>query len=203
MNDYKYILIGNNIIASDWIKPLNSINKKHIIICDFNDKEKLNKITSNNNIIYAIPLSDVDCHLINIYIDFNKLNIQILYPTKDVFELLHNKNLFTDFMLKNYIDSIPDIYYLDNTKLKDIEYPAIYKPKYSSNGSDMIIIHNDNDLINLKNYNNIQQFIDYEYEYGAYMLCINGRIINHKIIRHKFEKYHIKKSISLKVMKIL
>ena len=102
-------------------------------------------------------------------------------------------------MLKNYNKNIPDIYYLNNIKINEIKYPAICKPIYSTNAKNMFIIYNDNDFLIYKNKNqnicnNIQQFIDYEYEYGAYMLCIDGLIKTKKIIRYKYSKYNIKKT---------
>ena len=83
---------------------------------------------------------------------------------------------------------------LNNIKLKNIEYPAICKPIYSTNGSNMSIIYNENDILKLQNFNNIQKFIENEYEYGAYILCIDGIVINWKIIRFKYNKYNIKKT---------
>jgi carbamoylphosphate synthase large subunit len=97
-------------------------------------------------------------------------------------------------MLVHYSNYIPDIYYLNNIKLKEMSYPAFYKPTYSTNGANMIIIHNETDFLNLPNHNNIQQFIEDEYEYAAFMLCIDGKIINKKIVRHKYKKFNIKKT---------
>lgn len=97
-------------------------------------------------------------------------------------------------MLKNYIEYIPEIYYLKNIKLKNIMYPSIYKPEYSTNGKNMVIIYNHKDFYKLLNHNNIQKFIEDENEYSAFMLCIDGLIINWKIIRYKYKKYHIKKN---------
>jgi carbamoylphosphate synthase large subunit len=143
----------------------------------------------------VIPLSDLDYDLIkDIFQKLDINNIKIVYPTKETISLLHNKNHFTNFMLTKYIGYIPDIYYLDNKKLKDIEYPAIYKPTYSTNGKGMCIIYNDDDFLRLRNHNNIQQFVANKYEYAALMLCIDGHIINYKILRHRYRKYNIKKT---------
>jgi carbamoylphosphate synthase large subunit len=58
----------------------------------------------------------------------------------------------------------------------------------------MTILYDDNDFGKLNNHNNIQKFIEYEYEYGAYMLCIDGVIVTQKIIRFKYKKNYIKKT---------
>lgn len=192
MTDFKNILIGNNLFSSDWNTPLKNINKKNIILCDFENIKELNEIISNNNISYIIPMSNIDYKLIKSYIQTSNIRIKILYPSEDTYNLLDNKNLFTEFMLNNYIEYIPNIYYLNNIKLKNIEYPAISKPIYSTNAKNIKIIYNDKDLLTLNNYNNIQQFIDYQYEYAAYMLCIDGVIITQKIIRFKYIKYYVK-----------
>jgi carbamoylphosphate synthase large subunit len=193
IEEYKNVLIGKNVFNIEWEISLNKIDKKNIIISSFTDLDNLKNIILNKNIIYILPMSNIDNNLIqNINLELYD-NIRIIYPKKESIELLHNKNLFTEFMLNNYIEYIPEIYYLNNIKIKDIEYPAIYKPTYSTNGSNMIIIYNESDFLSLQNHNNIQKFIEDEYEYSAYMLCIDGIIINWKIIRSKYIKYNIKK----------
>lgn len=194
MTKYKNILIGNNTFRPDWKISLDKINKENIIFCDFNNFNNLNDVLLNKNISYILPLSDIDYDLVKLY--KNKLDgkIKILYPTEEIFNLLDNKNTFTEFMLNNYNEYIPDIYYLNNIKLKNIEYPAISKPTYSTNASGIKIIYNEKQFLRLANYNNIQKFIEYEYEYAAYMLCIDGIIITQKIIRFKYKKFNIKKN---------
>ena len=192
MEEYKKVLIGTNPFNKEWEKSLNKINKKNIII-SFENPKNIKNIILNKKINYILPMSNIDNKLIkNINLEFDS-NIKIIYPIKETLELLNNKNLFTEFMLKNYIEYIPDIYYLNNKKLKEIEYPAIYKPIYSTNGKKMVIIYNDKDFVCLKNHNNIQKCIEEENEYGAYMLCIDGLIMNYKIIRSKYPKYNINK----------
>ena len=194
MSTYKNILIGKTTIYPDWNIALNKIKKDHIIFCDFTNFENLKEIISNKNITYVLPLSQIDYEILLLHV-FNLDNkIKILFPTKEIFNLLNNKNEFTQFMLNNYIENIPEVYYLNDQKLKNITYPAIYKPIFSTNASEMQIIYDNNDLIKLKKYNNIQKFIENEYEYGAFMLCIDGKIITQKIIRYKYNKYNIKKS---------
>jgi len=193
MDEYKNILIGINTFSRGWMCSVNKIKKKHIIITDFSDVNNLKNIIKRKNINYIVPLSDKDYKLITNIESDNY--IKILYPTIETHELLHNKMLFTEFMLKNFREYIPKVYYLDNKKLKDIEYPAIYKPIYSISGKGMVIIYNDNDFLHLNNQAIIQKFIEDEYEYGAHILCIDGIIINCKIIRFKYLKYNIKKTI--------
>ena len=169
MEEYKNVLIGTNAFSNEWRNSLNRINKKNIIISNFQNLNNIKEIILSKNINYIIPMSNTDYKLIkNINLELYN-NIKLIYPEKETIELLKNKNFFTEFMLKNYIDYIPDIYYLNNNKLKDIEYPAIYKPIYSTNGLNMVIIYNHHELPRLRNYNNIQKFIEDEYEYSAYM----------------------------------
>ncbi len=196
MTEYKNILIGTNVFSSNWMESLNKLkDKQNIIICNFNDLSVLENILFTKNISYILPLSNKDNNLIQNNVKKLNINVKILYPTEEVFNLLDNKNSFTEYMLKNYINCIPDVYYLNNIKLKDVEFPSISKPRYSTNGSNMKILMNNNDFVKLKNdYNNIQKYITYEYEYGGYFLCIDGIIINWKIIRFKYNKYNIKRA---------
>jgi carbamoylphosphate synthase large subunit len=98
-------------------------------------------------------------------------------------------------MLKNFCDCIPTTYYLNNKKLLAIEYPAISKPMYSQNGSNMKILYNQMEFSSCRNKIIIQKFIEDPYEFSAYMLCINGKIINWKILKYKYDKFTIKKEM--------
>ena len=186
MEQYKNILLGINTYHVDWLYSIKRINKKNIIIANFEDI-----ITVDENIDYIIPLSEKDYNIIK-----NKVKDtdKVLYPSIETFNLLHNKVLFTKFMLENFKDMIPTTYYLDNMKLLDIEFPVIYKPMYSTNGIDMKIYHNHTQFVNCKKKVIIQKFIEDEYEYSAYILCVNGEILTWKVIRDKFEKHTIKKT---------
>ena len=194
MTEYKNVVIGKNVFFPDWKLSLDKINKTNIVFCDFNDLKNLKEIILDKNITYIIPLSEIDYKLIKSHMKYLDNKLKILYPTEETFNLLNDKNIFTEFMLNNFIEYIPDIYYLNNVKIKEITYPSISKPKNSINGSNMIIIYNNSDFLKLKNYNNIQKFIEYEYEYSAYMLCIDGVIITQKIIRFKYKKNYIKQT---------
>lgn len=192
MELYKNVLIGTNICWNDWKNAVNNINKKNIIICNFSNINNLKNLMLSTDISYILPLSETDYNLIKT--NYTKLNsdAKIIYPQTETIELLNNKNLFTEFMIEHYCDYIPEVFYLNGKKLKEIKYPAIYKPIFSTNASNMFVIHDEK--TNLTNYNNIQEFISNEYEYAGYMLCIDGIIVNCKIIRHKFAKYNIKKT---------
>jgi len=184
--EYKNILMGLNTFSDDWLSSIKRINKENIIIFDFNDDKNLQNIIILKKIDYIIPLSEKDFLIIKKYIEYKDI---ILYPNFETINILHNKLLFTKFMLENFNNCIPITYYLDNTKLLDIKYPIISKPIYSTSGNNMKIYHNDNDFLQCKNKIIIQKFIEDQYEYSAYMLCINGKIINWKIIRFKYEKF--------------
>jgi carbamoylphosphate synthase large subunit len=187
---YKNILIGINTFSNNWITALRQIKETNIILIDFCNSELLNSTIDKHHIDYIMPLSEKDYLIIkNKNYDYNK----ILYPNSETFNLLNNKLLFTEFMMTHFLDNIPKVYYIDNKQLAEIEYPVISKPIYSTNGINMNIYHNNIELETCKNKIIIQKFIDYEYEYGAHMLCINGTIINWKIIRFKYPKYTIKR----------
>lgn len=205
MTLYKNILIGINTLYPDWLNSIKQLNKSNIIIFDFKDSDKCKNIIVNKNIDYILPLSEKDYLLIKkIIVDDEK----ILYPNVETFNILNNKLFFINFILKyfnEYVISsvgthdttsrvkIPTIYYLDNIKVLDIIYPVISKPVYSTNGTNMKIYYNHSEFIKCKNKMIIQKFIEDQYEYSAYILCINGKIINWKIIKFRYEKYTIKK----------
>jgi carbamoylphosphate synthase large subunit len=190
MERYENILVGTNGEWPDWDDAIKRIKEDNIISTDFSDLENCKKEIINKNIKYIIPLSVKDNKLIkDIKLDSD---VTIVFPTKTAQILLNNKIYFTIFMLEKFDKYIPDVYYLNNKKIKDVEYPAILKPPYSINGDGVVIIYNEAQFLKLPHRNIIQKFIEDEYEYAAYMLCLNGVILNYKIIRHKFKKFNIK-----------
>jgi carbamoylphosphate synthase large subunit len=154
MIEYKNVLLGKNICFPDWKASLNKINKPNVVFCDFNDLKNIKEIILHKNITYIIPFSEMDYKLIKSYTDAGYLDntLKILYPSEETFNLLNNKNAFTEFMLDHFIANIPEIYYLNNVKRKHIKYPAISKPIYSTNGSNMTIIYNNTDFGKLENW---------------------------------------------------
>lgn len=186
---YKKILLGIRTFSSCWLLSIKKINQPNIILCDFDNE--LEKTIEINNIDYIIPLSKQDYDIVKktIYKD------KILYPSEENIELLNNKLNFTKFMLKEFENFIPKVYYLKNNIIeKNILFPLISKPIFSTNGLNMRIIKNNNELNMCKNKMIIQEYIDFDYEYSAFFLCIEGKIINIKILKKIFPKYHIKKS---------
>ena len=190
MSLYKNILTGMIPFSPDWLKSLEKLNKENIFIFDFKKKDEIASLITEKNIDYILPLSDVDFMLIKKNINV-PTNVKILFPEVSTYITLNNKSYFTDFMLKNFKEYIPTVYYLDNIKLQDIKYPVISKPTFSINGMGMKIYYNEQDF-NKASKVIVQKFIEDEYEYGAYILCIDGEIINWKVIRFKYEKYNIK-----------
>jgi carbamoylphosphate synthase large subunit len=187
---YKNILIGINSFNITWTISIKKINKYNIIIYDFDDVNVHNIIISKN-IEYIVPLSEKDYLKIK---NYEKYDTMILYPNIETVNMLNNKLIFTQFMLNNFKDCIPIVYLLDGIQLLEIKYPVISKPMYSKNGDNMQILFNENDFLLCKNKIIIQQFIENLYEFSAFMMCINGKIINSKIIKYKYDKYTIKKN---------
>jgi carbamoylphosphate synthase large subunit len=189
---YKTIVTGINTFSPEWLVTIKNLHKENIIICDFKQNGALINTLTNCNVDYILPLSNIDYLQI---VETNTNGVDILYPTVETVDLLHNKALFTKFMLENFNEYIPTVYYLNNVQLLDIEYPVIYKCKYSQNGYGMKIYHNAVDFLQCTDKSIVQKYIDCQYEYGAYMLCINGKIINWKIIKFKYAKYTIKTAV--------
>jgi carbamoylphosphate synthase large subunit len=59
---------------------------------------------------------------------------------------------------------------------------------------DWVLFIDLNEFLVPKKHITIQKFIEEQYEYSSYMLCINRKIINWKIIKFKYEKFTIKKN---------
>lgn len=188
---YKNILLGTNTFAPDWLDSIKRINKPNIIIADFSCSN-LEQIISENKVDYIIPLSVNDYNLVNSYDFINKH--KILFPDDETYELLDNKVKFTQFLMdNNFVHLIPKVYYLNNTQINPIEFPVMSKPACSTNGYGMKIYCDNEEFVLLSDKTLVQKFVDDQYEFSAYLLCIKGNIINWKVIGKKYGKYTIKK----------
>lgn len=185
---YKTILIGTKTFSLSWKNHLKKIQQPHIILINFNDSEVLSKTLANKQIDYILPLSNRDYNAIIQYDN----TLKILYPDLAIYELLDNKMLFVKFMLDNFKDYIPKVFFLDNIQLENIEFPVISKPIFSTGGQNMVIYYNTNEFITCTSKHIIQRFIEDLYEYAAYFLCIDGVIKTSKIIRYKYTPFTIK-----------
>ncbi len=190
----KKILTGINTFSNNWLLSIEKIKKENLIIKDF---LHVNFDIEMEQIDYILPLGEKDY---NIIISKNINPCKILYPNNSAIEILHNKIRFAYFMLENFPNNIPQLYYLENKQINNnISFPVIIKPRYSTNGNNMHIILNKKKLSTIKDKTIVQKYIEDIYEYGIFMLCINGKIINHKVIRGIFtSKYNIKKTNFIK-----
>lgn len=180
------ILIGTKTILS-WKHCIQHLQHPNLFIINFNDSAILEETLLKNNIDYILPLSERD------YNTIQYIPIKILYPKPETYNLLDNKILFIQFMLKYFRHYIPEIYYLDRVKLKALSFPVISKPIWSKGGSNMNIYHTERDFATCTSKHIVQQFIKDLYEYSAYILCIDSEIKTWKIIRYKYPEYTIKK----------
>lgn len=186
---YKNILIGDKPLFNDWIFHINKLNKDHIFVTDFSNSDNVTAIINEKQIDYILPLSKNDYDKIKnigLYDDI------ILFPSKEIYDILDDKIKFCLFMIDNFPDLIPKTYYLDNTLYQNVEYPVISKPAQCTNGMGMLIHHDETTLNKLSKKYIVQQFIEDRCERAAYILCINGEIITSKLIKHIFPIHHIK-----------
>ena len=65
---------------------------------------------------------------------------------------------------------------------------------------NMKILFNEHDFQQCKDKFIIQKFIEDQYEFSAFMMCIKGKIINWKIIKFKYEKFTIKLDLIGKIL---
>lgn len=187
----KTFLIGSKPFSLSWKPVLNNLqkNNQHIIIVSYRDDVALQNALDNNNIDYLLPLSRKDYNEIK---KKTHINVKILHPTDELYDLLDNKVCFLNFMLKHFKNHIPDVFILNNVKIKEPQFPVISKPAYSVLGANMKIFLNKNEFSKCIDREIVQEFITDEYEYATFMLCIDGEIITSKIIKYKFPKFYIK-----------
>ena len=187
---YKKVLIGNDVYWTNWYKAIYDIKKPNVYVAKFTNE--ILDLIKKNNIDYIIPLTLKDYEFIWNIPQIDKK--MILHPTKEIWNLLNNKLEFTKFMYENFYNLIPHIYFLDNKQIEpNIVFPMISKPMYSTGGVSMKILISKRELNMCKNKIIIQKYIENPCEYSAYIICKDGKIINHKVICEQYDKQYIKK----------
>lgn len=239
-NDNYIVLIGSNPFCKDWTNKIQQNEQTKIvsfaqltissisIISSIDDLQPLQKQKQENKRIYILPLSITDYECVQPLVPLRKVeakpisnnpcSLHMLHPTTDIFHLLHNKVTFTQFMMTHFNHLIPKVYYINNMFVcKDIQFPVLLKPMFSTNGRNMKIVHKGSALksaLNQIKKNHIvqgttfvqgttlvqgtkgttivQEFIQDLYEYSAYFVCLEGHILTQKIIRMMYPRFTIK-----------
>lgn len=184
---YQTVLVGCDVLDKTWFMALEKINLPNIIIHDFADfcKQHISEID------WVIPLTLKDYFRMRPIVPSHK----ILHPAPEIYRLLHNKLVFTRFMMQHFRDMIPKVYYLDNVCIaNDITFPIISKPCFSMNGVNMRIYHTAKEFEECIDRKIIQAFVDDPHEYSAFILCVHGIIRNAVVLREKYPQHYIKKT---------
>jgi len=172
-------LIIINIPFTDWINHIHKYNK-----CICINENDIEKYKTNNYKIIPICISD--------YIKYNDFENNIFKNIINNIEILNNKSKFGKYMLNNFNEYIPIIYYynfdnetfINNTNLLEPK-KLIKKPNEMFGGGGIRIINNINN--NEKNCI-IQEYILHDKYYVGHFLVLNGIIYN-KIYFSSNHKY--------------
>lgn len=180
-------LIGYDVFES-WIPSLERMTCNTLIMKPFEDLNALDVA----NVDYVLPMSHNDYMKVK-----DKFPDKILWPIKS-YDILNNKCLFGVYMQANYPNYIPDIYYLNDDDVEIIKvpmcWPAIHKMRFGECGNGITIINSYEEFSQLI-YTNciVQQFIQDNVEYAAFLFCIDAKVINYKVICNSFDNFNIKK----------
>ena len=181
----QWMKVLNNTLMNKTLKNyVNTINNIYSINCI-----KKYKSTYIQN-CYIIPL--MEKHMIELYSHYDINQMKILMPSLDIINTFMCKKKFSEYIENNMLSSYTPITYKNN---KDICNHIIIKPLNLNNGSGMMIIKHD--INNIYDYTNyiVQEYIENNTEYCAYIVAKKGKIILciTYIYIHK-EVYHIKTS---------
>ena len=160
----KYIIINAPFV--DWETKLLTNNK----ILYVNNKNK-NKINIENYKIIAISVEN--------YKLYNNLPNNIFNNNLENINILNNKSMFYEYGRNNFIEHIPEIYYLNYGNFTYINNPKtitnmIYKPNLACGSTGIKII---NRLCRISNAS-ITKYITHTMHYVGHFLVMNGQIIN-------------------------
>jgi glutathione synthase/RimK-type ligase-like ATP-grasp enzyme len=184
--NYKKILIGTGAFFNSWIPYIEKLNDKQNIIARRLDTVDIDELVKQ--VDYVIPMSLREYNIVR------KFDKKVLFPNLETFELFNNKVMFTKFMLDNFPNNIPETYVLDKKEIlqpQDKTKIFVTKSDKSVSGSGVFLSHGYDSAITKKHV--VQEYIDSEYEYSAYLLVIDGKIINYKVLRQKYKGPVIKR----------
>ena len=134
-----------------------------------------NKFNFDNLDEYKIiPLSNIDYYLYNNYLN------NIFKNNLDNIEIFNNKSRFAEYMMNNFINTIPKVYYYNYEEIEYINFDdnnkKIIKPNCDNGGQNIEIIFDNK----IKKNNVISKYIQHNRFYTGHLLIKNGIII-HKI----------------------
>lgn len=185
----KIVILCLKCISSDWIKELS----KSYDIINYKTEREINEYIRQKNTKIIIPIYYDAMKLLSSM----KINCFYLSPKNyKIVDLFNNKGNFIEYCIKNNLEQyIPNTYIIKNPcikKIRDIQYPAIFKPCISSAGNGCCILYNEKDeLHDLEKYV-IQEHINDPYEYIGNFLIIEGEILYSLIFKQKYERFYIK-----------
>lgn len=187
----KFIVVDLNF--QDWIPILQKNDKIKLITNKY-----INEYLTDEYKFLPISIEN--------YKQFNNIKNNIFQNNIDNIHILNNKSRFAKFMLENFDDNIPSVYYYnyDNQIYTNNELiinscnKYISKPNELNGGVGILII---NKKIPKENHT-IQKYIDHSIQYVGHFLVYNGIIIKKIFFFCNHEENEIKKG-SIKNFSIL
>lgn len=172
MNANRFLII--NAEFRDWIKFFKNNNKIKYIDKEI-DKEIDNLICNDNSFIMPITVKN--------YKRYNNYPNCIFKNNLNNIDILDNKSMFAEYMLKNFPENISEVYFYNYNDMTYINNPndkikMISKLNLASAGTGTQLIYDFNEL-KIKDIKNkiITKYTDHEKEYSGHLLIINGKII--------------------------
>ena len=193
-------------------KKINS-TKKHIqdvkllvINANYNLENALNKY---NNKVKCVNAKDYEnyntndyhilCMKTSDYKLYNHLPNNIFNNNLDTIDMLENKSLFYKYMMRKFIDHIPEIYYYNHDSIIYIKDSVpnekmIFKPNTGYYGNGIKIIHDfDPNSDEMKNVS-VSKYIDHTSHYLGHFVVKNGKILAKSYFKASNPLNYIKKS---------
>jgi predicted ATP-grasp superfamily ATP-dependent carboligase len=184
----------------NWYLPLKLFKQKYpnkVFLFNLINEKQINKLIKLYKIDLIIPLSLKDMKMLS----QSNINCSYLSPNNyNKIDMLDNKFLFNEFMIKNELEKyIPETYIVKNNAInynKIIRYPAIVKQSYGVGGNNIHILYSEKDLIPFDTEFIIQEYIIDEIEYIGNFIVNNGKITYSKFLKLVYnDKFFIHKSL--------
>lgn len=142
---------------------------------------ELKQVISQFNIDVIFPVISLEHEYFSNNMDyFNKNNIKVITPEKNLYNLCSNKYLSMSFLKSKGINAPDSIMFDDEERLRMFlsrnEFPVVLKPCYGSSSNNVFVVEDHDRLFAIaaafpKNYFIIQEYLpsDEEYSVGVYI----------------------------------
>lgn len=173
--DYKESKKIKILFYDSWHSALSKHSWLEAHFFNFNNKNSLIDYAKKHGIKYIYgQVYTAQKFLYENKKELKKEGFKFIVNNSNVVKLLLNKKSFFEHMIKHNLDNFIPTYY---PTIEDVKYPCVTKRVSAANGDSVRICHNKDELIEIKEDEVVNEYIEGKTEYASNIFYKNGQII--------------------------